>query len=236
MKYLKHFSLTIMLIFFVSCKETKTPKKDTVKEHNVSHANLGELSKNQLLIEKKLEEYLKELATFNTDAIVDMTYPKLFHVIDLDLFRQYIASMMNSTDIKMKSYESNINKISNVTAFSNGTQFAQTEYTSTIVIQFINNKLYNTEEKMNFLYDALIHKYGDKNIKIDVKKRTLQIKKPEKLLLIKEKGSEWKFLGDNSKYRQLYPSFLPNEILRIIEKSDINNHTKIKGKDTNETI
>jgi hypothetical protein len=147
-----------------------------------------------------------------------MTYPKLFQVIDLDLFRQYIASMMNSTDIEMKAYESNITKLSPVTTFSNDTEFAQAEYTSSVEIHFINNNLYDSDEKINFLYDALIDKYGKENININVKKRILNIKKVEKLLIIKEKDTQWKFLGDNSKYRQLYPSFLPYEILNIINK------------------
>jgi hypothetical protein len=223
MQHIKYLLLTLTLISFIACNSTKEPKKvkeiEVPKENNTTTSPLGILSPKQKRVHQELNAYLQELSTFNTDAIVDLTYPKLFHVIDLDLYRQYIASMMNSTDIEMKSYESNITRLSAVTAFSNDTEFAQAQYISTINIHFLNNNLYGDEKKINFLYDALIHKYGKENITVNVRNRTLRIKKIEKLLIIKEKDTEWKFLGDNSKYRQLYPSFLPQEILKIIEKN-----------------
>jgi len=220
MVYIKYILFAFTLISLVACNSTKKEaKKEEIKETNTTVnisttlpiSTLGALS-----VKQALDLYLNDLATFNTDSIVDKTYPKLFQVIDLDLFRQYIASMMNSTDIKMNSYESNITELSKVTTFSNETQFAQAKYTSTVKMHFLNDAMYNNEEKINFLYDALIHKYGQENIHIDVEARTLRIKKSEKLLIIKEKDTEWKFLGDNSKYRQLYPSFLPYEILEIL--------------------
>jgi len=238
MHHIKYLLLTLTLIWVTACNSTKEPKKEEIKESNTTHtttrieiSTLGDLSPKQKIVKQELDLYLQDLSTFNTDSIVNKTYPKLFGVIDLDLFRQYIASMMNSTDIAMTSYESNITELSTVTTFSNETQFAQAKYTSTVKMHFLNDALYNNEEKINFLYDALIHKYGQENIHIDVEKRTLQIKKSEKLLIIKEKDTEWKFLGDNKKYRQLYPSFLPQEILKIL-----NNKKIIKRKDTNETI
>ena len=218
MQAIKYLLLTLTFISFIACNSTKEPKKEEVKENNTTtiESSLGILTSKQKIVKTELDAYLKDLSTFNTDSIVDKTYPKLFHVIDLDLFRQYIASMMNSTDIEMQSYETNITKLSKVTSFSNGTEFAQAQYTSKIQIHFLNTNIYNTEEKINFLYDALIHKYGEDNIHINTQERILKIKKEEKLLIIKEKDTEWKFLGDNPEYRQLYPSFLPHEILKII--------------------
>ncbi|CAA6809505.1 MAG: Unknown protein [uncultured Sulfurovum sp.] len=219
-QYIKYLVLTFSLIAFSACNSTKSPSKEETKENNKTEivSVLGELSKKQKTVKKELDDYLHKLTTFDTDSIVDKTYPKLFYVIDLDLYRQYIASMMNSTDIEMTSYETNVTKLSPVTTFSNGTEFTQAQYTTRVNIRFLNGTLYDTEEKMNFLYDVLIHKYGQKNIKINVKKRILSITKSEKLLIIKEKDTEWKFLGDNLDYRKLYPSFLPNEILTNLDR------------------
>ena len=119
----KYLLITLSLISFVACNSTKEPKKEEPKETNTTTkvSPLGTLSKKQKIVKKELDTYLKELSNFNTDVVVDMTYPKLFQVIDLDLFRQYIASMMNSTDIEMRAYESNVTKLSPVTTFSNDT-------------------------------------------------------------------------------------------------------------------
>ncbi|HHD75901.1 MAG TPA: hypothetical protein ENK82_07575 [Campylobacterales bacterium] len=224
MTYKNYLLFLFIVLLFVSCKKNITPSQEIKHENNVTVTHLGHLSPKQLEVKKALDNYLKQLSTFNTDMIVEMTYPRLFYVIDLDLYRQYIASMMNSTDIKMNAYETNITKLSKVITFSNETEFAQAEYLSTNTIHFLNDAMYSQDESMNYLYDALIHKYGADSIHIDVKKRILTIKSIKKLLIIKEKETEWKFLGDNYKYRMLYPSFLPNEIYKIIEGGE-NNET-----------
>ncbi len=52
---------------------------------------------------------------------------------------------------------------------------------------------------------------------MDKDSRTIMIKRREKLLAIKDKDSDsWKFLGDNSEYRKLYPEILPKEMLELI--------------------
>ena len=230
MLYLKYLLFTFISILLVACNSTKEPKKEEIKETNVTTiieavpvsipipiSTLGELSPKQKVVKEVLDSYLQDLSTFNTDSIVDKTYPKLFNFIDLDLFRQYIASMMNSTDIEMQSYETNITKLSKVNTFSNNTELAQAEYISTIQLHFLNENLYDTEEKINFLYDALIHKYNTENIYINKTKRILRIKKLERLLIIKDKDSEWKFLGAGSKYRKVYPNFLPLDFQVILK-------------------
>ena len=224
MLYIKYIFFTFILLSFLACNSTKEPKKvekikEKIKENNSSLPSTVEtLSLKQIVLKQSLDSYLNDLSTFNIDAVVEQTYPKLFYVIDPNLFKNYITSMMNSKDIAITSYKTNITKLSEITTFSNETQFAQAKYTSTINIYFLNNELYNNKEKMNFLYDALIHKYGKKNININPNTRTLQIKKPEQLLIIKEKDSEWKFLANNSKYRRFYPDFLPYEILEFLNK------------------
>lgn len=224
MQVLKSLPLILTLTLFTACNSTIEPKKEdnnitTTPSPAVTNTDIGTFSLSQVLIKQALDSYLYDLSTFNTNAIVEKTYPKLFQAIDRNLFRQYISSMMKSSDIEMKSYKSTIIKLSPVRTLASGTEFAQAEYRSTVKIHFLNNELYNNEEKITFLYDVFIHKYGKENIEVDVKNRTLQIKKLEKVLIIKENNSnEWKFLGDNKKYRQLYPSFLPYEILEAIDK------------------
>ncbi len=70
---------------------------------------------------------------------------------------------------------------------------------------------------MRVLKSVLENKYGKENILVDKDSRTIMIKRREKLLAIKDKDSDsWKFLGDNSEYRKLYPEILPKEMLELI--------------------
>jgi len=217
MKYLKYLILIFSIFYFLACAAEKEPKKEQIVSDSFAH--LGVLTSKQNRVKEMLVIYLNELKSFNTDAIIEMTYPKLFTVIQGDIFKQYITSMLNAKDIKVKSYDTNITKISRVTSFTNDTHFAKIDYSSKVKIIFVNPNLYNTESSINFLYDVLIHKYGKENIEINVKERTLSIKRKEHLLAIKEKDIPWKFLGDNKEYRKLYSLILPNEILKVLNKN-----------------
>ena len=223
MHHIKYLLLTLALILITACNSTKEPKEKKEKKEVITKkkitkvSTLGVLNEKQKIVKQELDIYLEALSTFNTDAIVDMTYPKLFWVIDPDLFRQYIASMMNSTELQIVSYDTNITRLSQVTSFTNDTEFAQVNYQTTIKIHFLKSHLYATDEQINFLYDSLIHKYGTENIYINKEDRIIQVKELKKLLIIKEKDTEWKFVGDDHKYRKQYPNFLPPEILKLLD-------------------
>ena len=220
MKKLTYLTLTATLLLLTACNSEKSLKKD----ENLSNEGNQTVSENivntngitQTYLESLANQYLNELKIFNTDAIIEMTYPKLFNVINPTHFRDYISVMTTSKDIMVESYDTSIQHIDEITTFSNGTQFSQVNYTSIAKILFINPNLYNTEKSMNYLYDVLIHKYGRENINININERSVQITKAEKLLMIKEQNQEWKFLGDNKEYRRLYPQILPPEILNMI--------------------
>jgi hypothetical protein len=222
MQPLKYFFLPLIFLLFTACNSTKEIKKE---ETNSTIENIKTIKsidrkiviKEKNMLERKLDLYLEAMQTFDTDAIVEMTYPRLFTVINPDLFRQYISAMINSTDIKMTSYTTNTPQISPIRRFSNGTEFTQIGYNSTITLQFLNPNLYSSREQMNYLYDVEINKFGKENVFIDVNNRILKVTKPEKLLAIKEQDREWKFLGDDARYRKYFPYFMPPEILQNIE-------------------
>ena len=228
MKSLKYYLLVFIFIFFLACSSNKEINKEelnssieeinTTKDIEVPKEIKNKIQiKEKSLLEKKLDIYLEAMQTFNTTIIVNMTYPRLFTVIDHELFTQYITTMINSTDIKMTTYRTNVSKISAIKSFSNGTEFAQIDYKSTITLQFINPNLYASRKQLNYLYDVQINKFGVKNVFIDVKKRILKVTKSEKLLAIKEQNTQWKFLGNDARYRKYFPNFMPIEILQNIE-------------------
>ena len=205
---------------------TSTPKPPKEEEEikNIkeikedSYAHLGALSLAQEVVKNELIVYLQELESFNIDEIVRKTYPKLFNVINEQHFRQYLSTMMNSKDIILESYNTHITKIDRVKAFSNGTQFCQVDYNSDAKISLLNENLYKTESSINHLYDVLSHKYGKKNIIFDVQNRTIEIKREEKMIMIKEKDRPWKFIGDNLGYRRIYANILPPEVLSNLDR------------------
>ncbi len=224
MKLLKYI-VSISLIFILSAcvsnsTPTTTPKPKEIDNNRSkdSYAYLGELTPAQEVVKNELIAYLNDLENFNIDSIVNKTYPQLFNVINKQHFRQYISTMMNSKDIVVQEYDTNITKIGEVKALSNGIEFCQVDYDSNAKILLLNENIYNTETSMNYLYDILIHKYGRKNVSFNIKKRTIEIKRGEKMILIKERDKPWKFIGDNLKYRQIYYSVLPPEILNNLDK------------------
>lgn len=229
MRKYNYLFLTPLLIAFIGCNSSDKVKVDENVTQNLHPRkvekstetnNTTEITATTLTsssVQQELENYLNALSSFQAYSVVEMTYPRLFEVVNKEHFRQYMESMMNANKIQIQSYTTNITNVSEVTRFTNNTAFAQAEYESNIVIAFIDEQLYNSKDKIDFLYDALVHKYGKENIQIDKNMRTLTIKRLEKLLMIQNEMGEWKFLGDNVKYRKYYPTILPYEILQRLD-------------------
>lgn len=190
-------------------EDIKTEPETTIQEDSSIY------DKENLELKTALETYLEQLKSLNIDAIIDMTYPKLFIPINKNMFKRYINTLITSKDITIESFDTNITNIGDIQPFSNG-EFATVEYKSRIRLAFVNPNLYSNKLSIRVLNDALTSKYGSDNIKIDAKNREIVIKRDEKLLAIKEKDSDWKFIGDNSEYRRLYPQIIPLDILSQI--------------------
>jgi hypothetical protein len=131
------------------------------------------------------------------------------------MFKRYIDTLLTSEHITVDSFNTEITDIGEVLSYSGG-NFAFVNYKSSIKLSFINPDLYNDELSIRVLNDVLKSKYGEENIQVDPQSRSITINKDEKLLCIKEKDLEWKFIGDNKEYRRLYPEILPPEILSQI--------------------
>jgi len=226
---IKLFSLGV-IIFFTGCLGDKTPKEEVIKEEvkkePIKKEPIQEVPKKELypieLDEKQkevynaLELYLNQLKSLDAQSIISMTYPKFFTVFNKNTYRNQILTMTNSSNIDILDFTAKITKIGTVQEFSNG-KFAKVAYTSTIQIYLKNSRLYSTQLSINTLYSILVRKYGRKNIHVDTQARVVTIIKNEKLLAIKENPNDWKFIGDNPTYRELYyPSFLPYDILNQI--------------------
>ncbi|MCK5854735.1 MAG: hypothetical protein KAG56_05900 [Sulfurovaceae bacterium] len=162
-----------------------------------------------------IDDYFQQLQTLNVDGIISMTYPKLFKPINEGLFRQYINTIVGSPQISVETFNTKIVYLGDVYPYENG-EFAQIIYQSDITLNFLNPELYKDELSVRVLNNVLAGKYGQENIAIDGTQRTINIKKEEKLLAIKEQDEEWKFIGDNPSYRRLYPTILPSGILSQI--------------------
>jgi len=221
---MKKILLTVSLVLFTACIGDKEPKKETAisnelnrtTEVSPSHdGSLGTLTLEQIQLKASADNYFLQLQSLNADNIISMTYPRLFIPINKDMFRDYLNTMLISSDVQVNSFDSIITSIGTVIPFSEGT-FSQINYKSTINISFINPELYNTQRKLLILDKILANKYGRENIRVDSIGRNITIKKEEKLLAIKDSSQVWRFLGDNPEYRRLYPRILPIDILNSI--------------------
>ncbi len=208
-------SLLVLSLFLITgCVENIDKKKEPIKPIK-ENSSTKEYTKKQLELKKYLDKYLEYLHSLNTEGIIDMTYPKLFIPINKTIFKRYINTLLTSPHISVKSFDTNITNITKVQSYSEG-EFAQIKYKATIKLEFINPNLYNDDLSIRVLKDTLQKKYGKDNIDINPKNRTIIIHEEQKLLAIKEKDKEWKFIGDNSEYRRLYPDILPLDIISKI--------------------
>lgn len=195
-----------------------TPSYTTYTEEDFVSEDVIPVKNNRLEqseLKNYIDTYFEQLQTLNTDGIVSMTYPKFFKPINESLFRQYINTILSSSQISVESFKTNLIYLGDVYPYEEG-EFAQIIYQSDITLNFLNPALYNDELSVRVLNNVLANKYGQENIKLNPTQRTISIKKEEKLLAIKENNEEWKFIGDNPSYRRYYPTVLPAGILSQI--------------------
>ena len=209
---------SFILFSLVACNGGKTvtpepvesPAPTIIKEDPWSH-----LDQKQKEVQKSLSNYLQELENLNPEGIMALTYPKLFLATSRSRFRDYLYTMISSTNLNIESFKSKITNIDTIQSFSNGF-FCPVTYHSEITIMFLNPDSYNDEYSIRVLQSILGEKYGRNRISTDHEKRSITIKKYEKMLAIKDNGEEWKFVGYNQEYKNLYPNFLPSDILNQI--------------------
>ena len=217
---MKYLISTLTLLLFTACIGDKEPKVETTQESNLtsdinSTLLLSTTPSAEVQLEDALASYLIQLQSLNAENIISMTYPRLFIPINQNMFRDYLNTMLISPDIQVNTFDAVVTGIGTAQPFSEG-QYAHINYNSTINISFVNPELYNTQRKLLILDKILSNKYGRENIVVDSIGRTITIKKEEKLLAIKDASQQWKFLGDNSEYRRLYPRILPIDLLNRI--------------------
>jgi hypothetical protein len=213
--------IIVSILLFTGCQDSlkfwgdKTEDESKKESREVDTNKTIKYTEKQLEVKKHFELYLKQLESLDIEGIISMTYPKLFIPINKTLFKQYVNTLLTSEHISVKSFDANITHIDKVQSYSQG-EFVHLKYYSSIKLEFIDPKLYNSELSVRVLNDVLNSKYGKENISVDPKNRTIIIGKEEKLLAIKENEKEWKFIGDNKEYRRLYPRILPLDILSKI--------------------
>jgi hypothetical protein len=227
---LRVWFIFLILVFYGCFDNKNSPKKENnvtlKKENNITREKNETIPKRRDLVvdnQERLELrsdfdlYLEYLRTLNTNGIVEMTYPRLFIPINKNMFIRFINTLLDSPEIAIESFDANITNIGDIIDYGSG-KFANLEYVYAIKLAFVNPNLYKDKISMKVLQRVLEKKYGRKNILVDRDTRTVMIKKREKLLAIKDENStSWKFLGDNSEYRKLYPDILPKEILELLE-------------------
>lgn len=206
------FLIVLLSVILLSgCFDFKIERNKKKDQNETQHAYTPE----QLELKSYLDIYFMQLQNLDTESIIDMTYPKLFTHVNKTVFKQYINTLLTSKHINIESFDTKLISLGEVQPYSNG-EFAQINYMSTIKLNFINPKLYSDDLSIRILNDVLSRKYGKENIDINPIERTIVIKKEEKLIAIKDHGCEWKFVGDNSAYRTLYPRFLLPDLLTKI--------------------
>ena len=209
--------LSISILVLFGCvdnpKKTEPKKEEVVVKHKKVQKKY---TKEEMELKKDFKRYLDYLDSLDTEGVISMTYPKLFVPINKTVFKQYLNTLLTSPEISVQSFDTNITKIGKIESFSNG-KFAKLKYKATIKLAFINPNLYNDDLSIRVLRNVLQKKYGRENIQLDGNSRVITIHEEKNLLAIKENGeNEWKFIGDNSEYRKLYPEIFPADILSKI--------------------
>ncbi len=164
------------------------------------------------LIEKftrDVERNIEASNNKNWDAIIDMTYPKLFDLFPKEEFKAVFEIMFETFKDFQTSLSSNVRHSYPVIDYE-GDQFTKFSYDSELIFTF-----YNTDDLDNML-PGFMQEFGEDNIKTFRNTNSVAVNVEASMLaVLEENTSEWTYLNwDDNIIEQLLPASVFDQLLK----------------------
>jgi len=166
-------------------------------------------------LKERLDSLLVATQTFDYDRILDLTYPKLFKVVDRDQMKSVLR----------QSFENNLFTIALDSIFflkmSAVIKVDESEYVKVkhnMVLIFTFSDTSKTEENLGMqevMAGSLEGKYGEGNVHYDKQKQKVIIRTQPIMIGVKESESgEWTFVNAGDESNEMMMNFLFSEAVR----------------------
>ena len=177
----------------------------------------GQIDKDE--IKKSFDKYFQTVEQKDNAKTLDYIYPKLFENFPKDRMLEAMDRMKADTSIVITMDNASVKSISE-TLELDGIKYALIKYTFIMTMTFVTtgDEAERTGEDVNsvdFTYEILKEKYGDKNVVYDRNNSKIHINVANEMYAINDSAyKDWKFLEKKDSMKLILEKLLPKKVLK----------------------
>ena len=144
----------------------------------------------------------------NWDAVIDMTYPKLFDLVTKEEFQGVLESMFEIFKDFQTSIISDVRHSYPVIDYE-GDKFTKFSYDAEMMFTFFNS------DDLDNILPVFIQEFGEDNIKIFQNTNSVAVNNEASMLaVLEENASKWTYLNWDDNIEQFLPSSVIDQLLK----------------------
>ena len=162
-------------------------------------------------ISQQAERFFQATQEKNWDAVLDLTYPRLFELAPREQIRKLFTEM-ESEGMTFSFHDLEIDEISAVTIVGEE-QFARVDYSSLMKIQ-LEGENFDDASTIELLRTTFEQSFGAGNVQYISDGKIFEVDSKKTMLAVAGKGkSDWKFIEVNAAQKELLKGILPETVL-----------------------
>lgn len=162
-------------------------------------------------ISQQVNRFFKATQEKNWDAVLDLTYPRLFELAPREQIRKLFTEM-ESEGMTFSFHDLEIEQISPVTVIGEE-QFARIDYGSLMKIH-LQGEEFEDASTIDLLQGSFEQSFGTGNVQYVPEENTFRVNSTKTMLAVARKtNNDWKFIEINPAQKDLMKNILPVEIL-----------------------
>ncbi len=163
-------------------------------------------------IKKTFTEYFKTVEQKENSKTLGFIYPKLFDFFPKDELLKAMDEMKNDTTVHISFADAVVIDVSNSITLAD-IEYALIKYSFKMTMLFAPSED-KDDSALNFVAGIMKDQYGEKNVKYNSKKGSIEILINAEMIAIKDPAQKgWKFLENKPETRTLLEQMLPEEVM-----------------------
>lgn len=162
------------------------------------------------IFERDIKMFMDNTGTGNFDAVLDLTYPKLFTLVPREQMKAVLGSMLDNPEMKITIAVNGIEKIHEPVVEGTET-FRRIDYNSAMRME-LGDEMWEQKEMM---ISGMKMSMGDVDIIADDDTQALLIDQLSTMIAIQEDGaSDWKYLQFQADQAMMLKAIIPEAVIQ----------------------
>ena len=195
--------LAFCLFAFFACGDSGSASNTS--QDNTSSNNGGDYKTE---IQDKLNVYIDKMTKGDYDAMLDLTYPKLFDIAPREMMLGVLKQTFGAEGMNISFSDSEILKVHDKVVEDGGNKYTLVDYRMKMNMG-LEGEMAEVAEMMIPTFNQ---QFGEDNVDFNVETTTFTINMNSQMVAIQEKG-KWYFLENREEQKSILKTVIGEEVL-----------------------